>query len=183
MVEEAVAMLREFDCGEEGGGGASDDLRLRLLRSSDVLRLQRFYNALSPQSRTFFRPLGWNATYSRCAKVIAEAAGTNRYDVVAEKGGRIVGWAFLQGMDSDAGHLGIARADDFAGLGLGKRLMQRLVAEAKRQGKTCIDLILVQKNTRARKLYEQFGFRITESFKQPDGLPYYRMRLAFDRPR
>jgi len=174
MVEEALDMLRQLECVGCRSGTAP---RLRPLRTDDALRLQQFYNGLSSESRTFFRPLGWNATYARCVQVARESKEGKRYDVAAESMGRIVGWAFTTGMDSVLPHLGIACADDLHGCGLGTRMMQCLVDEAKRQHKKGIDLILVQSNDRALRLYKKFGFRIVGSFERADGLPYYKMQL------
>jgi RimJ/RimL family protein N-acetyltransferase len=178
MVDHAVEMLTDLWAGVTGGKPASEPA-LRQLHGEDALRLQRFYNGLCPHSRAMLRPLGWNATLGQCEQVVAEALAAKRHDVVAVSGERLVGWAFLVRMDQDVPHLGIGCADDFLGRGLGKRLMQAVMDKAREEGKKGVDLIVVQANERAWKLYEQYGFRITGAHTGADGQEYYRMRAEF----
>jgi len=152
---------------------------LRQLHGDDAPRLQRFYNGLCPHSRKMFRPLGWNATLGQCEQVVADALAGNRFDVVALSGERLVGWAFLVRMDQDVPHLGIGCADDFLGRGLGKRLMQAVMDKAREARKQGVDLIVVQANERAWKLYERYGFRIAGMQTGADGQEYYRMQAEF----
>lgn len=63
--------------------------------------------------------------------------------------------------DRHSGTLGISVARDWRGQGIGKRLMQAAIAEAKTWPGFCrIELIVVTWNTGAIALYEEMGFRI-----------------------
>ena len=177
MVEEALALLGELAASPYAASAAEP--ALRQLHGDDAPRLQRFYNGLCPHSRKMFRPLGWNATLGQCEQVVADALAGNRFDVVALSGERLVGWAFLVRMDQDVPHLGIGCADDFLGRGLGKRLMQAVMDKAREARKQGVDLIVVQANERAWKLYERYGFRIAGMQTGADGQEYYRMQAEF----
>lgn len=61
----------------------------------------------------------------------------------------------------------------FQGRGLGSRILQDLLASARRHGATAAELHVLQAN-RARSLYERLGFTVTA-----DEHPKYRMRLEF----
>lgn len=178
MVDEAVAMLETMHDSVDSMPIASDDTpKIRQIHLDDAQALQAFYNALSPDARRRFRPLGWTAAIDDCARIVEQAEQGSRYDLVLESGGRLVGWAFLQRMDTPQAHLGIGVADALIGRGYGKRLMQGLVDEARRQGKEGIGLILVQSNERALRLYRSFGFEILGEQTNSDGQSYYQMEL------
>ena len=148
---------------------------LRELRADDARALQRFYNALGVEARWLFAPLAWNATLPDCEALCAPASPGERYDVVLDDGCGIVGWAFLSRLDTDRAHLGIGLADHCTGQGLGRVLMQAVCDEARRLGKQAIDLIVVQENVRAAKLYERFGFVRTGEKTTPNGVKFYEM--------
>lgn len=62
--------------------------------------------------------------------------------------------------------LGIAVFEEFTGKGLGKIMLEKLLAEAKRAGFEQMELIVYADNIRARRLYEKLGF--TECGRVPD---------------
>jgi neutral ceramidase len=171
LVEQAVAMLEQLHddrpCLEEP--------ILRELRSDEAGALQRFYNTLSQGVRTRFRPMGWDVALDTCETIAGHTGQGERYDIVLDNGREIVGWAFLTRLDQPVANLGIGIADDYCGRGLGKRLMQALVDEAKRLGKAGIDLTVLQENERARGLYEKFGFAVTGTGRAADETDYYKM--------
>ena len=169
MVDQAVEMLETMHDPPVSTGPA-----IRQVRLADAQPLQAFYNTLSPGARRRFRPLGWTAALDDCTRVVEQGS---RYDLVLESGGRLVGWAFLQRMDTPRAHLGIGIADALTGRGYGKQLMKGLVDEARRQDKESIGLILVQTNERALHLYRSFGFQVVGEQTNPDGQSYYQMEL------
>ena len=171
MVDEALAMLDELH------DGARDEPAIRPMRADDALGLQAFYNHLSTEARTLFRPMGWTVTHDDCQRVAQSAAAGERYDLVIDAGGRIAGWAFLMRMDQPHAHLGIGVADAFTNQGYGKRLMQGLVDEARRRGKAGIGLIVVKTNDRALRLYRSFGFEVVGETSDSNGLEFFRMEL------
>jgi len=171
MVEQALAMLEEVS---DAPAAVSPPV-LRELRANDGPALQRFYNALGVAGRWLFAPLGWNATRADCETICAQVGQGERYDVVLDDGRGIVGWAFLSRLNTDRAYLGIGLADHCTGQGLGGVLMEAVCAEARRLGKAAIDLIVVQENVRARRLYERFGFVRTGELSTPGGVQFYEM--------
>jgi ribosomal protein S18 acetylase RimI-like enzyme len=53
----------------------------------------------------------------------------------------------------------VAVAPDFQGRGMGTMLLDAVAQEAQRRGKRALWLYCVERNTRARALYERYGFR------------------------
>lgn len=152
---------------------------LRRARSEDAHRLQRFYNSLSHASKRTFRPMGWRAGLDRCRDVV-NGNGTDsetRFDLFAVEEDRVVGWGFAAGLSGDTPGFGLGVSDHRQGLGLGRRLMSKVIQEVRWRGNAGISLCLVQDNLRARRLYESFGFRSTGARRGTDGLRYTDMRL------
>jgi ribosomal protein S18 acetylase RimI-like enzyme len=173
MVEAALEMLQEAFAGD----AAHAEPALDILRPTDAAGLQRFYNTLGAQPRWFFRPLGWCATCPDAAAACADAAAGKRHDVVLRAGDRIVGWAFVLGMDKDTVDLGIGVADDWCGKGLGRRLMEAVIEESRARGKQAVSLIHVKGNVGAGTLYRKLGFVETGEHTGSDGNEYWEMRL------
>ncbi|MFJ2648746.1 ribosomal protein S18-alanine N-acetyltransferase [Streptomyces sp. NPDC087420] len=110
----------------------------------------------------------------------ARGPGATRRYVVAETGGRIVGYAGL----AAAGGLGdvqtIAAARDQWGTGLGSRLLTDLLQHA--SAAECEEVLLEVRvdNIRAQKLYERFGFEpigFRRGYYQPGNVDALVMRL------
>ena len=82
--------------------------------------------------------------------------------IVAEFGGRIVASASLDGSTlkrfGHAATLGMAVLREFWGRGIGRALMQSLIAWADFRGIVRISLEVAVTNRRAIRLYESFGF-------------------------
>jgi ribosomal protein S18 acetylase RimI-like enzyme len=180
MVEQALGMLQELhDDRVDARATHAAQPTLRPLRPDDALALQRFYNQTSPQVRTWFNPLGWNASLQDCQDVCDAVARGERHDLVLDTGRDIVGWAFLSHLDQPLAYLGIGLTDAYCSQGLGKLLMQDLVDYARAHEYEGIELIFVQTNARARALYERFGFQITEPFTSADGREFFKAKLLF----
>jgi ribosomal protein S18 acetylase RimI-like enzyme len=180
MVDAVVQMLEELH-GTPQLAPSADSGRpgIRPVREGDAAELQSFYNGLSPASRRLFRPLGWNASFADAKGAVDGAVAGERYDIVMEDRGKIVGWAFLMGMNKEFAHLGIGIADAYCSQGLGRDLMANLTEAGRSRGLKGVDLIVVQQNDRARKLYERYGFVVNGTQQGPDGLEYYSMRLEY----
>ena len=180
MVDEAVAMLEELcDPSLAERKAASARPTVRPIREGDGAALQVFYNSLGAEARTLFRPLGWNASLTDSEASVAAALAGDRYDVVLDHGGEIVGWAFLMNVKQEVAHFGIGIADAYCSQGLGRDLMADIVAAGKRLGLQGVDLIVVQRNDRARKLYERYGFKTTGTQTGPDGQDYFAMKMEY----
>ncbi|ROP51542.1 ribosomal-protein-alanine N-acetyltransferase [Streptomyces sp. PanSC9] len=105
---------------------------------------------------------------------------TRRY-LVAETGGRIVGYAGLVASGEQADVQTIAVARDEQGTGLGRRLLDELLRAA--TAFECHEVLLECRvdNVRAQKLYERFGFEpigVRRGYYQPGNVDALVMRLT-----
>ncbi|MEW6360092.1 MAG: GNAT family N-acetyltransferase [Planctomycetota bacterium] len=188
IVDEAVDMLDDLHrqagscataCSQAVRRAPMSDATVRPMVEGDAPALQLFYNTLPCETRRVFRPAGWNMSLERCRKIVSDHLDGAWYDLVVEVGGRIVGWAFLSRMESDMPGLGIGLAEELCGQGLGRKLMEQLIAEGRRRGKKGLVLSYVQDNERAGRLYESLGFRVTSSHVGADGEEYHRMEMIY----
>ena len=150
---------------------------IRQPREGDAPALQAFYNSLDPFGKEMFHPIGPSAELQACEKVVRDAQLGARFDLVIERGGEILGWAFVSGLEKDCPVLGIGVSEELRGRGFGRTLMERLVEFVRARGNKGIELTVVRTNDRARLLYERFGFEICGEHDGSDGLSYYRMKL------
>lgn len=102
---------------------------------------------------------------------LAHVPGSRHY-VVAEAGGRVLGYAGLV----VAGHQGdvttLAVAPDHQRGGLGARLLEDLLAEARRRGAAEVVLEVRAENLAAQALYARAGFErlaVRRGYYQPGG--------------
>ncbi|MFD5568127.1 ribosomal protein S18-alanine N-acetyltransferase [Streptomyces cadmiisoli] len=107
--------------------------------------------------------------------------GTTRRYVVAEDGGRIVGYAGLAAAGAVGDVQTIAVAREQWGTGLGARLLTELLRAA--TAFDCAEVMLECRvdNVRARKLYERFGFEaigVRRGYYQPGNVDALVMRLT-----
>ncbi len=108
----------------------------------------------------------------------AQLQAEREFMLAAELDGRIIGNCGVNirqngmRMQHRAG-IGIAVEKAFWGLGLGRALFSRALKQAEDNGFSQIELGLFADNTRARLLYEAFGFqemgRIPNAFRLKDG--------------
>jgi [ribosomal protein S18]-alanine N-acetyltransferase len=104
----------------------------------------------------------------------------SRYYQVAESDGKIVGYAGLLAAGGQADVLTIAVAAARWGQGIGSRLLDRLLAEARSRGATEVFLEVRADNSRAQRLYQWRGFTevgIRRGYYQPSGTDAIVMRL------
>lgn len=69
--------------------------------------------------------------------------------------------------------VGISLLEEYWNLGIGSAMFSELIAAAQRRGTEIIELEFIEGNTRAKHLYEKFGFRVVSekpnAFKLKDG--------------
>ncbi|MBD0839148.1 MULTISPECIES: ribosomal protein S18-alanine N-acetyltransferase [unclassified Streptomyces] len=111
----------------------------------------------------------------------ARGPGATRRYVVAEDGGRLVGYAGLAASGDLADVQTIAVARDQWGTGLGSRLLTELLRAA--TDFDCAEVMLECRvdNIRAQKLYERFGFEaigFRRGYYQPGNIDALVMRLT-----
>jgi phosphinothricin acetyltransferase len=83
---------------------------------------------------------------------------------VACYGNTVAGWAGLMPVSARKAYAGVAEVSiyihpEFAGKGIGKKLMQHLIAESERAGIWTLHASLFPENTASVRLHESSGFR------------------------
>jgi ribosomal-protein-alanine acetyltransferase len=112
----------------------------------------------------------------------SELTGEHGFYLVAEQGGRVVGYAGLRAPRGaqDADVQTIAVASDARGLGLGRELMHRLIGEARDRRALKVFLEVRADNPRAHGLYRSLGFddiAVRPRYYQPDDVDAIVMAL------
>ncbi len=113
--------------------------------------------------------------------MLDELAAAHTYYLVAQIGDRVVGYAGLSNLagSAQADIQTIAVSPDSRGLGIGRKIMFALTAEAKSRGAREILLEVRADNTVAQKLYRVFGFKqigVRKKYYQPDGVDAFVMK-------
>lgn len=89
--------------------------------------------------------------------------------LVALRGDEVVGWCDISPMTREGfthcGTLGMGVRKDFRRLGIGRRLLEQTIGEARRTGLERIELEVFASNTPAIRLYDQAGF-VVEGVKK-----------------
>ncbi len=103
-----------------------------------------------------------------------------RHYVVADDGGRVLGYAGVMSVGSTADVQTVAVAPSAQGRGLGATLVRALLDEAARR--RCREALLEVRadNGPAQRLYERFGFErvaVRRRYYQPDGVDAHVLRL------
>lgn len=168
-------------------------LRVRMIRSNDKEQLARGFERLSSESRyrRFFAHKSMLTPED--LRYLTEFDGENHFAIgafeLSESGveGDIVGVArFVRLADDPAvAEIGIAVVDDQQGFGIGRLLLQRLLAAARERGVQRIRCHLLGHNTQMRKLIKRFfgnvvlaaeGGTLIGDFPIPDTAPAVRSR-------
>lgn len=95
-----------------------------------------------------------------------------------EEDSRDVGSVWLEGQDTRRAKLGIFISDPaYRDKGLGKQVIQQMIAMAKNDGKHVITLNVRVGNARARSVYAACGFKEKKRFKKENGVDVFSMEL------
>lgn len=139
-------------------------IKLRVLTDSDQDALLEFYLSLNSETVKFFHP--WEFTIEAIQKHCQAVMDQDHISVVAENGhGKIIGHAFINGIKTKKPVFGIGLREDYKGIGLGKKLMRYVLSKARARGLRRITLTVIKENTKARALYEKFGFKVAGQTK------------------
>jgi ribosomal protein S18 acetylase RimI-like enzyme len=160
---------------------------IRQVQSAMESQLAFFFRILSDaEELDLFHPHPFT---SQQASVIANCSGKDFY-VLMMLEDSVVGYGMLRGWDEgyDIPSLGITIHPKFRGLGIGNLMMQYLHVVARLKGCQKIRLRVKKGNTRARRLYEKFGYQFTEDsteysiglvqLKSPDRSKAWQMENA-----
>ena len=134
-----------------------ETLQARRLRPADRQALRRFGESLSPTTTGVFLPHHYDD--ATLEPILRRSEAGDDLTLGVFRGSRIVGYFFLWYLDQAFPLLGIGLHDDYQGAGLGRQMMNLLVAEAARLGRDGIDLTTLPTNDRAFRLYQSVGFR------------------------
>jgi RimJ/RimL family protein N-acetyltransferase len=158
-------------------------LTIRPVQEGDGEALSRFYRNLSVRSQYFFRPYRDPSPEAMEHVVRQSLEGREDGYVCLDREGEVIGHVFYGDLSREIPHLGIGLADERQNSGLGRVLMQFLIAVGRRKlGKKAIGLSVMKTNTRAIQVYENCGFRICGecTFRSPNDS--YVMQLDFETP-
>ena len=124
---------------------------------SDVHRLYLFYCNLTPLVTKFYKP--FKEISEDVMRSHLEGAVSGKHISFGLKNDEeIVGHSFVMQVRSEHPVFGIGLAEHFHGKGLGRRLMQVVLAEAEFRGAGHVTLTVLKNNHRALALYRSFGF-------------------------
>ena len=140
-----------------------DPFTIRPLDETDTERLYAYFCSFSEETRYFFTPHALDRDFT--AKLTHEDLAdpdTLRFVVVTRQNGEelIVGYFFFWSWLKKVPWFGIGVRDGYKGQGLGSRMMQHAVHEARQRQKGGILLTTRKDNTRAQALYRKFGYEI-----------------------
>lgn len=115
----------------------------------------------------------------------AELASRHSHYLVVEQNGAVVAYAGLRAVQgaADADIQTIAVAPSARRRGLGRALMNDMIAEATRRGAHTLFLEVRADNPTAQTLYDSLGFEaiaVRPHYYQPDGVDAVVMRLALE---
>ena len=153
------------------GGG---EYTIRAIQPDDAEMLQELVRGLSPQSRYFrfvssllelpasmlarFTLIDYDREMALVAVQQERRVADDGSSAVSE---RIIGVSrYITNPDRSSGEFSLVVADDFSGKGLGSRLMQSLIEEARDKGLAELDGLVLSGNTSMLRLMQRLGFEI-----------------------
>jgi phosphinothricin acetyltransferase len=100
-----------------------------------------------------------------------DASHHHEHRLVAVEDGRILGWVALAPTSSRACYAGVAEssvyiAEAARGRGVGRALMEAVIASAEKSGIWTIQAGMFPENTASRALHERLGFRLVGRFER-----------------
>lgn len=153
-------------------------LHIEPLAPQHLGELLAFYRSLSDEVVWFYRPFEPIDEGTLGTHLTEVAEGRCHSWAVRDLCRRIVGHGFIAGLDATP-VLGIGLHQDYHSRGIGRALMECMLAHADDEELPVVSLTVVKANERARRLYESLGFYTTGevSFRAPgDSLSMERRR-------
>ncbi|HLV97446.1 MAG TPA: GNAT family N-acetyltransferase [Ktedonobacterales bacterium] len=145
---------------------------LRAVRLDDTARLERLFYRLSPASITsyFFLPLPRQPQWAARLSEMAWADGVDRSVLVALVDEEIVGVARYDRTATEEAEFALLIEDGWQQRGLGKRLLVRLVNEARRHGIGTFRAYIQGENQRAFRLVRALFATVEPQWYGPECL-------------
>ena len=156
---------------------AIGEVTIRSCEGGDANRI------LSLMREVFIDEMEWDRAFIvDAARVLAEMLNNHRpgHDlfVVAESANKIIGVVFLIDIGNRTGFIRwLVVHRDFRGIGLGRRLFDRVLGFSREEGFVKLRLVTVWKLSEARRFYLKAGF--SEVGRRPDFLWRMRHTLCF----
>lgn len=142
----------------------SQNLLIRELRVEDGEALGIFLESLSPQTEYFFHPYPLNRD-----SALEFAKREDIFCLLGEIKGKIVGYTWWEPKSAEIPYIGICVGEEYQGKGVGKKLLENLIAKAGQEGKRGLRLTVMKDNERAIALYRKLGFYIVGEDRDPKG--------------
>ncbi len=160
------------------------NIDVRPLRATDTDLLYAHFCDLSAWSRSKFRPHDFTMETAR--KFTGEGLldmDCRRFIAIVEENGAqaaqaalcAAGYCFIADFAAERPSVGIAVGDRWQGKGVGRKMMETMIAEAKNHGKKGLRLTTDKDNLAGQALYKKCGFVITGEGEEDD----YKMSLEF----
>lgn len=143
-------------------------VRVRAIRPTDAAELERFYSALSPESRrTRFFAITSAVSHAQSDGFCTTDHGHREGFVAVVDGGpfreeQIVGHLCLEPDGADMAEVAIAVADEFQHQGIGRRLMAAGLAWARREHIARITATMFASNAPISRLLAGLGLPVKE---------------------
>jgi L-amino acid N-acyltransferase YncA len=173
-------------------GGEIDlmsEYRIRRFRDGDQNAMEGFATGLPDHDLLF---LGRDLKHPRVIAAWLEAIGEGWIDsLVADEGGTIVGTAALVrdplGWSAHVGEVRLLVAPERRGVGLGRDLLQALMAVAAERGLAKLTAAMTPDQTASIELFETLGFRgealLRDQVRDREGRSHDLVVLAYDAAR
>ncbi len=165
------------------------EYRIRRFRDGDQNAMEGFATGLPDHDLLF---LGRDLKHPRVIAAWLEAIGEGWIDsVVADEGGTIVGTAALVrdplGWSAHVGEVRLLVAPERRGVGLGRDLLQALMAVAAERGLAKLTAAMTPDQTASIELFETLGFRgealLRDQVRDREGRSHDLVVLAYDAAR
>jgi ribosomal protein S18 acetylase RimI-like enzyme len=130
---------------------------IRPITKSDTELLEELFDSLGKEGQSLFNRQDHNRRGA--LKYCASPLPCRRYWVM-ESDGIALGYVFFLDWDTGIPTLGVAVRENMRGLGLGRRLTEFALKEAKAEGRGGVMLTTHVSNLAAQSLYESLGFRL-----------------------
>ena len=158
-------------------------LFLRSVMPGDADRMADFFSTLTEREVFYFFSLDTAAARGLALRAAADPA--MRLIALDNQDGheRIAGYMFLDWADGSVPTFGACLSEDMQSRGLGRTMMEHLLALASTSGIQRVRLTAHAENWRALRLYQRLGFRITgEMILERQGVKQYRMEVDLQQP-